>query len=125
MRQVLLLAGVLLGAPAAAQTPPEDTSPPLPRAHTSIAPSVATPSTAAYDAALDKMHRALDIPFTGDTDRDFVAVLIAQHQGAVDLAKVELQHGRDPQTRKLAQDIITARQQDIAALRQWQAAHPQ
>jgi uncharacterized protein (DUF305 family) len=124
MRPVLLLAGALLCLPVAAQTPPEDSSPPLAREHTTLAPSIAVPSTAAYDAAVERMRRGMDIPVTGNADRDFVAAMIPHRQGAIDLAKVELQHGTDPQVRKLAQDLIAAGQQEIAALRQWQAAHP-
>ena len=124
MRPVLLLTAALLAAPAAAQTPPEDTSPPLRRDHTTLLPSVAVPATAAYDAAIDRMRRGMNIPFSGDADRDFVAAMIPQRQGAIDMAKVELQYGRDPQIRKSAQDIIAGEERDIALLRQWLAAHP-
>ena len=124
MRPALLLTAALFCAPAAAQTPPEDTSPALKRDHTTILPSVASPAAAAYDAAIERMHRALNIPFSGDADRDFVAILLVQTQGAIDLARVELQRGRDPQLRKLAQDLIAASERDLAVLRQWQAAPP-
>lgn len=123
MRYVLPLAGILLCVPAVAQTPPPDTSPPLLREHTTLVPSVAAPSGAAYDAAVEKMHRAMNIPYSGDADRDFVAAMIPLSQGAVDIARVALQHVRDPQIRKLAQDTIAAQEQQVALLRQWQAAH--
>ncbi len=119
MRQMLLLAGALFCAPALAQTPQEG----LVRGHTALTPSVAAPATAAYDAAIEKMQHDMNIPFTGDADRDFVAATIPHRQGGIDMARLELQYGHDPDLRKLAQDIIAAGEREIALLRQWQAAH--
>ncbi len=50
---------------------------------------------------------------TGDPDRDFAAMMIPHHQGAIDMAKVELIYGRDPILRRLAQGIIVEQQQEI------------
>jgi uncharacterized protein (DUF305 family) len=50
---------------------------------------------------------------TGDHDRDFAAMMIPHHQGAIDMAKVELIYGRDPVLRRLAQGIIVEQQQEI------------
>ena len=50
---------------------------------------------------------------TGDPDRDFAAMMIPHHQGAIDMAKVELIYGRDPVLRRLAQGIIVEQQQEI------------
>jgi uncharacterized protein (DUF305 family) len=80
-----------------------------------------TPATRAYKQANDKMHRDMAIRFTGDADRDFVAGMIAHHQGAIDMAKVVLQHGKDAEIRKLAQEIIAAQEKEIAQMREWQA----
>ncbi len=121
MRNFLLIAGALFCGPALAQTPQEG----LVRGHTALTPSVAAPSTAAYDAAIEKMHHDMNIPFTGDADRDFAAAMIPHHQGGVDMAKLELQYSHDPELRKLAQDIAAAQEREIALLRQWQAAHQQ
>jgi uncharacterized protein (DUF305 family) len=49
--------------------------------------------------------------------------MIPHHQGAIDMAKVELQYGKDPQLRKLAQDVIAAQQKEIAFMQSWQAKH--
>jgi uncharacterized protein (DUF305 family) len=45
------------------------------------------------------------------------------HQGAVDMAKVELQFGTDPEMRELAQHIIAGQEKDIAQLKDWLAKH--
>jgi uncharacterized protein (DUF305 family) len=54
---------------------------------------------------------------TGEPDRDFAAMMIPHHQGAVDMAKVELIYGRDPVLRRLAQAIIVEQQQEIELMR--------
>lgn len=79
------------------------------------------PSTRAYKQANDKMHRDMSIRFSGDADRDFVAGMIAHHQGAIDMAKVVLQHGKDAEIRKLAHEIIAAQEKEIAQMKEWQA----
>ena len=78
-------------------------------------------STRAFKQANDRMHRDMAIRFTGDADRDFVAGMIAHHQGAIDMAKVVLQHGKDAEIRKLAQEIIAAQEKEIAQMKEWQA----
>lgn len=78
-------------------------------------------STQAFIDANTKMHKAMDIAFTGNADVDFVRGMIAHHQGAIDMAKVELEHGKDPAIRKLAEDVITAQQGEIKMMEEWLA----
>jgi uncharacterized protein (DUF305 family) len=66
--------------------------------------------------AVARMHAAMDVPFTGDADRDFARMMIPHHQGAIDMALVELRHGRDERLRRLAQGIIVEQQQEIAVM---------
>lgn len=85
------------------------------------APADGSPSTQAFIDANAKMHAAMAIDFTGNADVDFVRGMIAHHQGAIDMAKVELEHGKDADIRKLAQDVITAQEGEIAMMKEWLA----
>jgi len=69
------------------------------------------------DAAMKKMMSDMAITPTGDIDLDFVAMMVPHHQGAIDMAVAVLRHGRNPQIRRLAQEIIVTQQQEIAAMR--------
>lgn len=62
-------------------------------------------------------------PMTGDPDRDFVSMMVPHHQGAIDMAQVELRYGKDPILRRMAEDIVAAQQKEIAEMRRWQAKH--
>ena len=69
------------------------------------------------------MHKDMAITYTGDADVDFARGMIPHHQGAIDMAKIVLQHGKDPEIRKLAQDIIGAQEKEIAFLKEWLKKH--
>ncbi len=63
------------------------------------------------------------ITYSRDADRDFIAGMVPHHQGAIDMAKVELQYGKDPPLRKLAHGIVAAQQKETAFMKAWQAKH--
>ena len=64
--------------------------------------------------AMDRMNSGMAAARPmGDPDRDFAAMMIPHHQGAIDMAKVELIYGRDPVLLRLAQGIIVEQQQEI------------
>jgi uncharacterized protein (DUF305 family) len=68
-------------------------------------------------AAMMAMHTGMQIPFSGNVDADFVAMMIAHHQGAIDMARAELRFGRNERVRRIAQEIVIEQQQEIAAMR--------
>ena len=78
-----------------------------------------TPATRAYRAVNDKMHAGMDIEFSGDADVDFLRGMIPHHQGAIDMAKIVLEHGKNARVRKLAQEIIQAQEREISEMRAW------
>ena len=69
------------------------------------------------DAAMDKMMAGMEAKPSGDVDRDFVAMMIPHHQGAIEMARLELRYGRDPRLRRLAQGIVVEQSQEIALMR--------
>ncbi len=81
-------------------------------------------SDQAYMDVHRKMMGTMQIQPTGNSDRDFAAMMIPHHQGAIDMARVQLQHGKDPQLRQMAQEIIGAQEREIAILKEWLAQHP-
>jgi uncharacterized protein (DUF305 family) len=112
MRIACALAACLLAAPAAAQ--------PMP-----AAPAAGdTASTRAYRQSMAAMMHGMDIPYTGDADRDFVTGMLPHHQGAIDMARVELRYGHDPALRRLARQIIASQTKEQAFMRAWLARHP-
>jgi uncharacterized protein (DUF305 family) len=76
-------------------------------------------ATKAFREANARMHKGMDITYSGNADRDFVRGMIPHHQGAVEMAKIVLAHGKDPELRKLANEIIAAQDKEIAFMRDW------
>jgi uncharacterized protein (DUF305 family) len=69
------------------------------------------------DVAMNKMMADMTVKPTGDVDRDFVAMMVPHHQGAIDMAKAFLRYGHNEQLRRMAQEIVVTQQQEIAAMR--------
>jgi uncharacterized protein (DUF305 family) len=74
-------------------------------------------STRELREANARMHRDMNIRYTGNADRDFAAAMIPHHQGAIEMARIQLRHGTDPEMRRLADSIIAAQEAEIAQLR--------
>jgi uncharacterized protein (DUF305 family) len=79
----------------------------------------AGPSTAGFQNANKKMHEGMDITFSGNADVDFIRGMIPHHQGAIDMAKVVLTYGKNPEVKKLAQEIVKAQESEIALMQEW------
>ena len=77
-----------------------------------------------YGDAMKTMHEAMAVEPTGDADVDFVRGMIPHHQGAIDMAKIVLAQGKDPEIRKLAEGIIKAQESEIAWMKAWLEKHP-
>lgn len=77
-----------------------------------------TPFERGMRDAMAAMHHAMAaVAPTGDPDRDFLAMMIAHHAGAVEMARLLLVHGRDPLVRRLAEEIIASQQGEIESMR--------
>jgi len=80
-------------------------------------------SSKAFNDAMGKMHKDMMITYSGNADADFVRGMIPHHQGAIDMAKVELKYGKDPELRKLAQAVVTAQEAEIKEMNAWLKKH--
>ena len=85
------------------------------------ATDTASPSTPAYQAAMDTMMTDMMIPYSGNPDVDFIRGMIPHHQGAVDNARIVLQYGKDPEVLKFAQNVIDAQEAEIKWMTEWLA----
>jgi len=116
-----------LGAAAQMSTAQERPTMMMPATQPHAVPGSAAPSAplsetetaflAANQVAMSKMMAGMAVAPTGDTDRDFVAMMVPHHQGAIDMAQVILRYGKNEQLKRLAQEIIVTQQQEIAAMR--------
>jgi uncharacterized protein (DUF305 family) len=80
----------------------------------------ADPDWSQLIVSMDKMHMAMKaVERSGDSDVDFVRLMLPHHQAAIDMAKTQLLYGKDPQMRRLAQEIITDQQLEIELMQLW------
>lgn len=85
---------------------------------TSCEKDAESPVDAALAQSMTAMRSAMDaVPFVGKPDADFALMMIPHHQGAIEMAKVELQFGTDPNLRRLAQEIIVTQQSEIDVMK--------
>jgi uncharacterized protein (DUF305 family) len=89
--------------------------------HGTAATAPAGEAERAFRQANARMHKDMEIKYTGDADRDFVASMIPHHQGAIEMAKIVLRYGKDPEIRKLAEAVIREQEREIGEMEAWQA----
>lgn len=77
------------------------------------------PSSQAFNGITAKLHQDMAIAFTSNTDVDFVKEMIPLHRGAVDMAKTVLAFGKDPEVKKVAEEIISAQEAEITWMKEW------
>ncbi len=80
-----------------------------------------SPATMAFMEANAKMHTDMAISYTDNPDADFVRGMIPHHQGAVDMAKIVIAHGADPEVKAFAEGIIAAQEAEIKWMTDWLA----
>jgi len=86
----------------------------------------AGPAWAELNSSMEKMHVAMtSVRPSGQSDTDFVRLMLPHHQAAIDMAKTELLFGKDPQTRRLAQEIVADQQSEIQLMQAWLKQHEQ
>lgn len=92
---------------------------------TSMSQPAKSPSTEAYEVAMEKMHEdMMAVQYTGNADIDFMRGMLPHHQGAVDMANIVLKYGKDRQVRDLAEQVIKSQSAEITMMQSWLAEHP-
>jgi uncharacterized protein (DUF305 family) len=88
--------------------------------HSQSNKQTADPSWSEFVASMNQMHADMhSVGPSGNSDTDFVRLMLPHHQGAIDMAKTELLRGKDPQMRRLAQEIVTDQQSEIELMQLW------
>ncbi len=118
MRRTLFQFVVACAVVASSATYAQGTSPNSPAAG-----SGSGASQQMHESMMSGMQKMQGMPQTGDTDKDFAMMMRMHHQQAVDMAKVEVQQGKSPELKAMAQKMVKDQQKEIAQLDQWLAKH--
>lgn len=91
---------------------------------TSVPQAAPNNCAAELRAAMNRMHESMShLPTAANADEDFVRLMVPHHQAALDMAKTQLLCGKDPQIRRLAQEIIADQQSEIQVMELWLKKH--
>jgi Domain of unknown function (DUF305) len=80
-------------------------------------PAAEKPFLSENDQAMSTMMAGMAVKPTGNVDADFAAMMIPHHQGAIDMAKIELKYGRNAGLLRLARRIVVDQQREIVLMR--------
>jgi uncharacterized protein (DUF305 family) len=84
-----------------------------------------TPASRAYMQSMETMNKAMmSQPMTGDADHDFASMMRSHHQAAVEMAKAEIQYGKNPEMKKMAEKVVADQSKEIKQLDKWLDGHP-
>lgn len=81
-------------------------------------------SDALSKSMMSGMKQMQDINASGNTDKDFAMMMTMHHQKAVDMAQIQLEHGKSPELKTMAKKIIAAQKKEIAQFDRWMKTHP-
>lgn len=85
----------------------------------------ATKTSTAMHTSMDEMHKKMkSMSLTGHQDMDFAIMMVSHHQGAIDMAQAQIDHGKDRQMIGAAKKIIAAQKKEIAMFEAWMKKHP-
>ena len=87
--------------------------------HSAMVMANGTDATKGYETAMAGMMKGMMQSMTGKPELDFVQGMLPHHQGAIDMAKVVLQFGKDPEIKKLAENVVKAQEGEIAVMKDW------
>ena len=88
-----------------------------PGGHSGQGHGTSAPFTIGMQQSMAAMAKGMETaPMTSDPDQDFLAMMIPHHEGAVEMARLVLLHGRDPLVRRMAEDVIATQQSEIVAM---------
>ena len=83
-----------------------------------------SPGWSELSASIQKMHQAMETLQSSDnSDMDFVKLMLPHHLAAIEMAKTQLLFGKDPEMRRLAQEIISDQQSEIELMQLWLKQH--
>lgn len=115
------LAIAVLGGVAYTQLPVNGSATMANMDHSAMTSANATPSTNGYQTAMTGMMKGMMVAPTGKPDLDFMQGMIPHHQGAIDMAKVVLQFGKDPEVKTFAENVVKAQEGEITFMNAWLA----